>query len=109
MNILDRIKNLADSRNISLAELERRTGLSSGSITKWNKSSPSIDKVKLIADFFNVTTDELIGSEQAKETSYTETDLAKMVDNAMSFDGQPINDHDREVILAFLKGKYGID
>lgn len=109
MNILDRIKNLADSRNISLAELERRTGLSSGSITKWNKSSPSIDKVKLIADFFNITTDELIGSEQTKETSYTETDLAKMVDNAMSFDGQPINDHDREVIMAFLKGKYGID
>lgn len=109
MNILDRIKVLADSRSISLAELERRTGLSSGSITKWNKSSPSIDKVKLIADFFNVTTDKLIGSDQEKEVSYTETDLAKMVDNAMSFDGQPINDHDREVILAFLKGKYGID
>lgn len=61
MNVLQRIKDLANERNISLAELERQTGLSSGSITKWGKSSPSSDKLEKIADYFNVTTDYILG------------------------------------------------
>ena len=44
MDVLGKIKELAKQRNISLAELERRTGLSSGSITKWGKSAPTVDK-----------------------------------------------------------------
>lgn len=32
-----------------------------------------------------------------------------MGSNAMSFDGKPIDEHDREIIMAFLKGRYGIE
>lgn len=61
MNILDRIKILAKQKHISLAEVERRTGLSSGSITKWNKNVPSVDKLERVAKLFNVSLDYLVG------------------------------------------------
>lgn len=57
-----RIKELCAEREITLAKLEEETGLSSSIIRKWkNNTSPSIDKIKLIARFFNVSTDYLIG------------------------------------------------
>ena len=107
MGIVEKIKKLCDDHSTNFAELERRVGLSNGQIRRWDKASPKIDSIQKVADYFNVSIDYLL--DRREETEYTETDLAKMVDNAMSFDGKPINEHDREVILAFLKGKYGID
>lgn len=57
-----RIKELCAARGITLAKLEEDTGLSSSIIRKWkNNTSPSIDKVKVIAEYFNVSTDYLVG------------------------------------------------
>lgn len=57
-----RIKELCSQRNVTLAKLEEETGLSSSIIRKWkNNTSPSIEKVRLIAKYFNVSTDYLIG------------------------------------------------
>lgn len=61
MTIYDRIKELASAKHVSVAELERHLGFSNGSLYKWSKTSPSIDKVKTVADYFNVSTDYLLG------------------------------------------------
>lgn len=61
MTIYDRIKELASAKHISIAELERHLGFSNGSLYKWSKTSPSIDKTKMVADYFNVSTDYLLG------------------------------------------------
>ena len=106
MSLVGNIKQLCSERGITIAELERRVGISNGQIRKWDTSTPGLDKVKLVADYFLVSVDYLING--GHQPQYTETDLAKMVDNAMSFDGKPIDEHDKEVILAFLKGKYGV-
>nr|WP_319218502.1 helix-turn-helix transcriptional regulator [uncultured Trichococcus sp.] len=106
MSLVGNIKQLCSGRGITIAELERRVGISNGQIRKWDTSTPGLDKVKLVADYFGVSVDYLING--GHQSRFVETDLAKMVDNAMSFDGKPIDEHDREVILAFLKGKYGV-
>ena len=107
MGIVEKIKKLCDDHSTNFAELERRVGLSNGQIRRWDKVSPKTDSIQKVADYFHVSIDYLLGRKEQSE--HTETDLAKMVDSAMSFDGKPINEHDREVILAFLKGKYGIE
>lgn len=56
-----RIKELADNRHQSLAQIERALNLSNGSISTWKKSNPSSDKLKLVANYFNVSTDYLLG------------------------------------------------
>lgn len=60
MNIYEKIKELAAAKHMSIAELERTLGFSNGLLYKWTKTSPSIDKVQMIADYFDVTTDYLL-------------------------------------------------
>ncbi|MCF1614819.1 helix-turn-helix domain-containing protein [Tetragenococcus koreensis] len=109
MAILDRVKQLAEKRKMTIAELERKLNFSQGSISRWSKQSPSSERLNKVADYFDVSTDYLLGRTDLRKPSeeYTSDDLDKMLDNAMSFDGKPMTDHDREVIRAYLEGKFG--
>ena len=60
MNIFYIIKNLCDKRKITIFELERQIGISRGILYTWKHSSPSVEKVKKVAEFFNVSMDELV-------------------------------------------------
>lgn len=55
------IKRLANAHKISLAELERNLKFSNGIISTWKKGNPSIDKVEKVANYFDVSTDYLLG------------------------------------------------
>lgn len=61
MNIADRIQNLRRLKGISQEELADKIGVSRQSISKWEseQSIPDIDKVILLSDFFETTTDYL--------------------------------------------------
>ena len=61
MGLRDVIKDLAVKKKISVAELERTLGFGNGSISKWNKQSPSVDKLNKVADYFDVSVDYLLG------------------------------------------------
>lgn len=61
MSIVDKIKSLCNEKKISLSELERILGFGSSSIRKWDKQAPSSERIKLVADYFNVSTDYLLG------------------------------------------------
>ena len=57
MGLRDVIKDLAVKKKISVAERERTLGFGNGSISKWNKQSPSVDKLNKVADYFDVSVD----------------------------------------------------
>lgn len=61
MSLTNRIKQLADEKNVTIAEIERKTGISNGQIRRWDSSSPKIENIQKVADFFDVSTDYLIG------------------------------------------------
>lgn len=58
--MLQNIIRLCKERNISLAELERQAGINQKSIYRWDENTPSVDKVKKVADFFGITMEELL-------------------------------------------------
>lgn len=58
--IFENIKRLCTERNVSIAALEREVHIGNGAIAKWNESSPRIDNIKKVADYFGVTVDELL-------------------------------------------------
>lgn len=58
--IYQNILRLCKDKSISIAKLERETGLGNGTIGRWEKSSPNVDNVKKIADYFGVTVDSLL-------------------------------------------------
>jgi len=58
--IFENIEALCKSRGTNLSRLERDVGLSNATIRRWASSSPSVDNLKLVADYFGVTIDELM-------------------------------------------------
>ena len=55
----DQIRKLCKQRQISVGELEEKAGIAQRTICRWDKSSPSIDKVIKVADYLGVSLDEL--------------------------------------------------
>ena len=58
--ILDHIKRLCREHQTNITRLEKEVGLGFGTVYKWGKVSPSVDNLKLVADYFDVTVDELL-------------------------------------------------
>lgn len=69
--MLKKIKTLCAEQGLSILQLEKELGLSH-SVHRWDESKPSIDKVKLVADYFGVTVDYLLADE-----SYDENEMIK--------------------------------
>lgn len=106
-SFFDVVKELAEQQKMSMAELERRLDISVNASYKWKKSTPNGEVVNKVADVFGVTTDYLYGrSEMRNPSSVKSDDLDKMLDEMKSFNGKPMTPHDREVIRAFLEGKF---
>lgn len=63
--MLEEIKSLCAERGISICELEKACGLGTRTVYRWGKtSSPSIDKVKKVADYLGVSVDSLVSPPQ---------------------------------------------
>lgn len=62
-----KIKVLCKKHNISVSELESKLEFSRGSICKWDVNVPSISKVKAVADYFDVTVDELLKESEGEK------------------------------------------
>lgn len=67
MGLVERIKILCNSKKTSFAEVERKTGISNGQIRRWNNSSPKIENVQKVADYFSVSVDYLLGRTEEEE------------------------------------------
>lgn len=67
-SLKERIKALANHRGLGLPKLEAELGFGNGTIVKWDKSSPSVDKLQKVADYFDVSVDYLLGREPSDET-----------------------------------------
>lgn len=61
MSILDRTKQVAKLRGISLTDLAIKAGLAEKSIYSWDRSTPKADNLQKVADVLNVSTDYLLG------------------------------------------------
>lgn len=58
--MLERIEALCREKHISILELERLAGLKQRTVYKWDRSMPSADKVKAVADVLETTVEELL-------------------------------------------------
>lgn len=108
MNVLySRIKELANEKSVSLAQIERTLDFSNGVISSWKKSNASQDKIIKVANYFNVSTDYLLGRTNNRKLDKTDLDIEDALNGAMSYDGKPLSEHDknimRDLLRAYLK------
>lgn len=65
-----RIKELCENRGISMTKLSEDLGIAASLIRKWKTTtSPSVDKVKMIAEYFGVSADYLIGLSDIQDSA----------------------------------------
>lgn len=117
MSLVRRIKLLCDERKVTFAEVEREIGISNGQIRRWDNVSPKSETLQKVADYFDVSTDYLLGrTDKRRYYDLTEKDelaiqreLKKIidgddVDNAFAaFDGRildELDEEDRELLIA---------
>lgn len=62
MNIADRIQYLRKSKGLSQEELAEKVGVSRQAVSKWEseQSTPDIEKIIVMSEFFEVTTDYIL-------------------------------------------------
>lgn len=116
--LLNRVRELANERNMTIAELERKLDFGQGSISKWNKQSPSSERLQKAADYFDVSTDYLLGrTDKRNYYELTEKDqidiqkqLEKIVEDmskadsiAFSKDSEELSPEAKAAVLASLE------
>lgn len=118
MSLVTRIKELCDGNGITIDTLCNELGFGTKTIYKWDKNSPSIDKLQKVAEYFQVSLDylthgkEYINPTTGKPASALETkQLEKILEmEDLVFMGAPLTEDDKEKIkhaleLAFWDAK----
>lgn len=108
MTIGERIAQLRKSRSMSQFQLAKTLNIATSTLGMYetNKRKPNMEMLEKLADFFGVSIDYLLGREISDKS---DIDLDKAIDNAMSFDGKPVTEHDRKMMKqlwkAYMAGK----
>jgi transcriptional regulator with XRE-family HTH domain len=77
MTLKTRIKELANAKGLSLPNLESELGFGSGTIVKWDKSTPNVDKLQKVANYLGVSIDYLVTGEIEDEQNKIIYEYAK--------------------------------
>lgn len=107
--LIERVKELAKEKQMTIAELERRLNYGQGSIRKWDKQSPSAERLNSVAKFFDVPVDYLLGNTDKrhyydlsdKELDDIAIQAERLLDGLDSkaetnYYGEPLDDEDKE-------------
>ncbi|MDO4200467.1 MAG: helix-turn-helix transcriptional regulator [Clostridia bacterium] len=105
------IKELRKSKRMTQRDLAEAMNVSQQTVGAWEteRAIPGADTLSELADYFNVTTDYLLGRDGKEENSTDTKDLSEIMDSIMTYNGKELNQHDKDVveglISAYLNNK----
>ncbi len=101
----DTLRSLREKTNKTQEETAKALGIKRSAYSHFenNRNNPDNETLVKMANYFNVSTDYLLGRETSDKS---DIDLDKAIDESRSFDGKPISDHDREVVKKILRGYF---
>ena len=111
--LYDKIKEVAKTKSLSIYRIERDLGFSNGSLRKWDSSTPSGDKIEKVADYFNVSTDFLLGRTENPSIADDNREyiwqgktlnVEEMASNVMMFGGRELTDEKKKIIQSIIEG-----
>lgn len=115
MNSVDRVKKICKERKIPISRLERELGFSNGYISQLKKGVFPSDRLILIANYLQVSTEFLMnGVDDDGLTDKDNRDIARDMENIrskllsgsdgpLSYDGEPIPEEDAELLLGQIE------
>lgn len=109
---LEKIKELAQKRGISLQKVAEDLGYSINYLYTLKEKTPKSDRLQEIADYFNVSTDYLLGRTDNPAIANTkeqfffegkEVDVEQLASTAMRFNGKPLTEEDKKAIQNIIE------
>jgi len=97
MNVYDNIKRLCEISGTTLQKVEKACCFGSSTISKWAKSSPSIDKLCVVADLFNVSLDFLA----SRDESFPESILSSLESECLN-SIRNLNSEGQEKVIEYI-------
>lgn len=94
MSTGSKIHDLRKEKRVSQTELAKQVHVSQATVTAWEtgKAEPSSSALNSLADYFNVSTDYLVGRSAIKNPE------SRDFFDVMSFDGKPLSEHDKKLL-----------
>ncbi|MYU49129.1 helix-turn-helix transcriptional regulator [Lactobacillus salivarius] len=113
MDIYEKIQYLAKNQGLSVRELGNKLNIGPTTLYKWKSQTPKSDILIKVADYFNVSTDYLLGRSNDKydlspqEKIDIGIEAEKMMkglndEGSINFYGEPMSDEDKEATLSAL-------
>lgn len=105
MTILNRTKEVAKLRGISLTDTAIKAGLAEKSIYSWDRSTPKADNLQKVADVLHVSTDYLLGRTDIMNVTSSDKRVADILDDEtiLAFDGMEIAEEDKEKLREYAR------
>ena len=109
----EKIKELAKKRGKSLGQVEEDLGYGRNTLYKIKNSTPNAERIAEIANYFNVSTDYLLGrtdnpaiAGDSKEYTWRGKTLnvEEMASNVMMFGGRELTDEKKKIIQSIIEG-----
>lgn len=102
--IIERLKKLRKEGKLTQKDIATFLNISQPAYQQFEsgKKKMNLETMEKLADFFNVSTDYLLGKTDIPDLDL-EVDIDTAIDNSVAYDGTPITDNDREIIKDFLK------
>lgn len=99
------IRDLRKLKKMSQSELAKVVGVSQTTVTAWEtgKAEPSSSAISSLADYFNVTTDYLLGRPEKKDDNAKTADIDDD-DVIFTYEGRQIPKEDLELIRRIMRG-----
>lgn len=108
----EKIKELAKKRGKALGQVEEDLGYGRNTLYKIKNSTPNAERIAEIANYFNVSTDYLLGRTDnpaianSKEQFFfegKEVDVEELASTAMRFNGKPLTEEDKKAIQNIIE------
>nr|DAF12097.1 MAG TPA: repressor protein [Caudoviricetes sp.] len=105
---LEKIKELALKRGISLQKVAEDLGYSINYLYTLKEKTPKSDRLQEIADYFHVSTDYLLGRTDnpkiaSNDSTQPEVDLKELAKESFFYDGHHLNREDIDLISSLLE------
>ena len=109
----EKIKELAKKRGKALGQVEEDLGYGRNTLYKIKNSTPNAERIAEIANYFNVSTDYLLGrtdnpaiAGDSKEYKWQGKTLnvEEMASNVMMFGGRELTDEKKKIIQSIIEG-----
>jgi len=105
MSIVENIRKLCARDGITINKLERELGLGRGNIARWNTNAPAYDKLMKVAEYFNVTMEELVCSPLTLAMNRAMRSIPGYVDPIDTVTPEPVDD----IVKFALFGDVNVD